>query len=136
MTKKRSTYTIGNFKLKVKRGISGKGLFTESPIPKGACIIEYVGKVVPESDHDTARGRYLFWAGKKKMINGNVSFNPARYINHSCRPNSEATGPDGHIYIKSLRNIKPGEEITYDYGDEYFDEFIKPKGCRCIKCAK
>ncbi len=133
---KRNRYAVGTFRVRVGRGVSGKGLFAEEPIPKGSCIIEYTGKVIPPSDHDNATGRYLFWAGKKKMINGNVASNTARYINHSCRPNCEADGPDGRIYIISLRNIKAGEEITYDYGEEYFDDFIKPKGCRCVKCAK
>lgn len=135
-TKRKSKYTVGDFSFRVGRGVSGKGLFATEAIPKGACLIEYTGKLIKKADHDTATGRYLFWSGKNKMINGNVKSNPARYINHSCKPNCEADGPDGHIYILSLRKIKPGEEITYDYGDEYFDDYIKPKGCGCIKCRK
>ncbi len=134
MIKKRSKYTVGDFKLRVGRGVSGKGLFAIDTIPKGSCIIEYIGKEVPKSEHDTARGRYLFWSGKTLMIDGNIPANTARYINHSCRPNCEADGPDGHIYITTLRNIKAGEELTYDYADEYFDAYIKPKGCKCVKC--
>ena len=30
--------------------------------------------------------------------------------------------------------IKEGEELNYDYDTEFFDEYIKPKGCRCDKC--
>lgn len=134
MTKNK--YIVENYKLRVQRGVSGKGLFATEPIPKGACIIEYTGKIVKKADQENSPGRYLFWTAKDKMINGNVPSNLARYINHSCKPNSEADGPDGHVYILSLRNIKAGEEITYNYGKEYFNEYIKPKGCRCVKCKE
>jgi SET domain-containing protein len=70
------------------------------------------------------------------MIDGNIKENTARYINHSCRPNCEAEGPKGRIYILSTRNIKAGEELTYDYGKEYFETYIKPFGCKCVKCNK
>lgn len=134
--KRKSKYDLCKFKFRVGRGVSGKGLFAMDEIPKGKCLIEYVGKIVRKSEHETRTGRYLFWSGKNKMIDGNIKKNPARFINHSCRPNCEADGPDGKIFILSLRKIKPGEEITYDYGKEYFDDFIKPVGCRCIKCKK
>src|SRR3989338_11327912 len=134
MIKKRGKYTVRNFGLRVGRGVSGKGLFALEPIPKGVCLIEYTGKKVKKADHDRLEGRYMFWTGKNKMIDGNVKTNLARYINHSCRPNCEADGPDGRIYILSVRKIKDGEEITYDYGKDYFNDYIKPKGCRCVKC--
>jgi len=130
---RKSKYTVGNFNLKVKKSATGKGLFAVDPIPKGSCIIEYIGKPVPEKDQEKG-GRYFFWTGRKTMIDGNIPENKARYINHSCRPNCEAEGPNGHIYILSIRNIKAGEELTYDYGDEYFETYLKPKGCKCVKC--
>ncbi len=132
---KTSKYTIGKFNLKVKRSATGKGLFAVDTIPKGKCIIEYIGVTVPREEEDTINSKYLFEVAKNKTINGNIPSNTARYINHSCRPNCEAFGPSGHVYIFSMRNIKAGEELTYDYGKEYFDEYIKPKGCRCAKCA-
>jgi SET domain-containing protein len=124
MTK--SKYKVGNFKLRVGKSATGKGLYA----------IEYIGKEIKTEDQENASGRYLFETGKGKMINGNIKENIARYINHCCKGNCEAEGPDGHVYIMALRNIKPGEELTYDYGKEYFDEFIKPVGCKCISCAK
>jgi SET domain-containing protein len=127
-------YTSMDFKLKIGRSKTGKGLFTLDPIPKGCFIIEYTGKPVPKELQETKKGRYLFWTSKKDMIDGNTKTNTAKYINHSCKPNCEATGPNGHIYIISLRNIKSGEELTFNYGDEYFDEYIKNVGCRCNKC--
>jgi uncharacterized protein len=132
---RKSKYTVGNFNLKVKKSATGKGLFAIDHIPKGACIIEYIGEPVKEAEHDTATGKYLFWTGRKTMINGNIPANTARYINHSCKPNCEAEGPSGHVYILSIRPIKAGEELTYDYGDEYFERYIKPFGCKCSKCS-
>lgn len=134
--KRKSKYDIQKFALRVKRGISGKGLFTEEAIPKGVCIIEYTGKEIKKEDQERLEGRYLFWTGKNKMVDGNVSTNPARYINHSCRPNCEADGPDGRIFILTRRKIKAGEEITYDYGKDYWNDYIKPKGCQCVKCKE
>lgn len=132
MTKKR---VMKKFDLKVGRGVSGKGVFAKNDIPKNSRIIEYIGKEVKKEDIEKTEGRYLFWTGKNKMINGNVPENTARYINHSCKPNCKAEGPEGKIYIISKRNIKAGEEINYNYGKEYFDKYIKPKGCKCTKCT-
>lgn len=121
--------------LRVRKAASGKGLFAEETIPKGALVIEYVGRPATEREIRLDSGKYLFWISARRMINGNIPENKARYINHSCAPNCEATGPTGRIFIRSLRRINPGEEITYDYGDEYFNKHIKPKGCRCIQCS-
>ncbi len=132
-TVRKNKYTIGNFRLRVGRGVSGKGLFAETEIPKSSCIIEYIGTPVAEKDQYKVRSKYLFWVGKNKMINGWIPENKAKYINHSCRPNCEADGPEGHIYILTLRKIKAGEELTYNYGKEYFNEYLKDT-CRCVKC--
>lgn len=130
----KNKYTVGNFKLRVGKSETGKGLFAVDPIPKGSCIIEYTGDIVNEKDQYTNRSRYLFWVDKNVMINGNVPSNKARYINHSCRPNCEADGPKGKIFIFAIKNIKVGEELNYHYGKEYFDKYLKPNGCRCNKC--
>lgn len=125
----------GKFSLHVRRARTGRGLFTESDIPKGACIIEYIGRpaTLEEMAHDD--GKYLFWSGRLTMINGNIKGNKARFINHSCRPNCDAEGPEGRIFIVANRRIRCGEELTYNYGKEYFDKHIKPKGCLCTKCT-
>jgi SET domain-containing protein len=128
------TVPTSKFTLRVGRGLSGKGIFALEPIPKGKRIIEYIGRDVPVAKQESMTGRYLFTTGRKKMIDGNIKENIARFINHSCRPNCEARGPSGQVFIYSLRKIKAGEELTYDYGDEYFDDYIKPIGCRCAKC--
>lgn len=128
-------WQVLDYKLKVKKSKTGKGLFALEDIPKGKCIIEYVGTVVPEKDLHNKNSKYYFEVGRKITINGNVPWNKAKYINHSCRPNCEADGPRGQVFISSTKRIKAGEELTYDYGEEYFDEHIKPVGCKCVKCS-
>ena len=134
--KRKSKYTPGTYALRVRKSEMGKGLFTEQEIPKGACIIEYIGKVVSEEVAIRDRGKYLFEVEKGKTIDGNIPSNLARYINHSCAPNCEAIGPKGKVFIFSRKRIKAGTELFYDYGKDYFDEHIKKTGCRCAKCAK
>lgn len=122
------------FKLRTARGVSGIGIFALEEIPKGKRIIEYIGKNVSVGKQQSATGRYLFTTGRKKMIDGNIKENLARFINHSCRPNCEADGPSGKVFIYAKRKIRAGEELAYDYGEEYFDDYIKPIGCKCKKC--
>ncbi len=134
MAKRKSKHTPGGYALRVRRSNTGKGLFAEEDIPKGACVIEYVGKPISEAAAEHNNGKYLFTVAKGKTIDGNIPSNTARYINHSCRPNCEATGPSGRVFIFSTKRIAAGDELCYDYGKEYFDCHIKPKGCRCPKC--
>ncbi len=133
---KKNKYTVGYFNLTVKKSNTGKGLFATNRIPKGSCIIEYIGTPVPRSEHEHASGKYLFWTGKHTMINGNIKENIARYINHSCKPNCEADGPEGRVFICAKKTIQPGEELTYNYGREYVNRYIKPIGCKCTACIR
>ena len=84
---------------------------------------------------DTLKTRYLFEIDNGLTIDGSGSENLARYINHACEPNSRAVLEEGRVFIYASREIKRGEEITMDYGDEYFEEFIRPTGCKCAHCA-
>ncbi len=120
-------------KLEVKKSIAGLGLFAKEPIKKGTFIIEYVGPLLNDEEVDIKGGKYLFALGKDWTIDGTNRKNIARYINHSCvRTNCEPIQYAKHIKIKSTRNIKAGEELYYDYGKEYFDEFLKGR-CQCEK---
>jgi SET domain-containing protein len=116
----------------------GHGLFALKPVKKGEFILEYVGKKIPTSLADTLATRYLFEIDGEWTIDGSERSNAARYINHSCDPNCEVYIEKGRIMIYAIKNIAAGEELTYDYGDEYFDEFLRPVGCRCgsMKCRK
>jgi SET domain-containing protein len=119
----------------VKRTNAGLGLFAVKPIPKGTRIIEYTGPLLPNEEVDKRRGRYFFGVNTRWTIDGSPRSNVARYINHSCKPNAEALISGRRVWIWARKNIKPGEEIAYDYGKEYFDDIIRPMGCRCEKCA-
>ncbi len=133
MTKK---FVPGGYDLKVKRSSAGLGLFAGEDIPKGKCVIEYTGRLISKEEEYKSRSKYLFEVTKTKTIDGTTRSNTARYINHSHRPNCEIEIYKARVYIFSRRAIKAGEELNYDYGKEYFDEHIKPYGCRCVKCQE
>lgn len=128
--------TNAKYKVRVGRSKTGLGLYAMEPIPKGKKIIEYVGKVMTDEPDDNKTSLYIFNINKKVDVDGAPRWNTARYINHSCRPNAESDTYKDHIWVKSIKNIKLGEEILYNYGKEYFNEYIKPKGCRCDKCTE
>jgi len=123
------------FKVVRARKGTGLGLVTEEPIQKGKFVIEYTGPIIPSEEADEKGGKYLFDVNSRWTIDGSVRSNLARYINHSCKPNCESRISGKRVKIYSIKNIKAGEELTYDYGDEYFDEFIKPHGCKCSACV-
>ena len=124
----------GKQKYVVKRAATGLGLFAVESIPAWKRIIEYVGPLLSNEDVEQRTGKYFFGVNTKWSIDGSARSNKARYINHSCRPNAEAFISGHRIWVWSKRNIKAGEEITINYGKEYFDDHIKPVGCKCGAC--
>ena len=106
-----------------RSSIQGKGAFATRPIKRGTRIIEYTGERISpeEADRrydDGGMGRhhtFLFSVDSKICIDAAVGGNDARFINHSCAPNCEAVDERKHIYIEAIRDIAPGEELTYDY---------------------
>jgi len=125
-------------KFQVKRASrgAGLGLYTIAPFKKESFVIEYIGPVITSTKADKKGGKYLFDINSRWTIDGTIRSNIARYINHSCRPNCEAKVRGKLVKIYARRNISAGEELNYDYGKEYFDEFIKPIGCKCDACIK
>lgn len=123
------------FRLKVRRSHSGRGLFAQERIPKGSFVIEYHGRPATPRQIEENRGKYLFWTSRTSMIDGHIPANTARFINHSCAPNCEVSVRRRRIYIYALRTILPGEELSYDYGEEYFELYLAGI-CRCPKCSK
>jgi SET domain-containing protein len=113
----------------------GRGLFTLTMREAGELIAEYTGNRIPTPYADTLKTRYLFALDENWALDGSSKSNIARYINHSCVPNCEAEIHDGRIFILATRGIAAGEELTIDYGGEYFDEFIRPVGCKCERCT-
>jgi len=125
-------------KVRVKRSSAGLGLFAEVPFTKGDLIIEYTGETISEEEANRRGGKYLFELNDKWTIDGKGRDNVARYINHSCKPNCypELNENETKVFIYAKRKITPGEELTYNYGKDYFNQEIKPTGCRCNKCSK
>ena len=120
----------------VKKSKAGLGLFTKLPIERGGFVIEYVGSILSQAESNKRGGKYLFTTNRNRVIDGSARSNHARYINHSCRPNCEVEVRRGRILVFAKRAIKAGEELSYDYGKEYVDEYIKPFGCRCAPCGE
>jgi hypothetical protein len=133
MSTKKTTYPEG---VRVGRSSAGLGLFATRAFKKGERIIEYFGRTLTTAEEYTSKSKYLFEVNTRKTIDGTTRKNIARYINHSCKPNCEPEIERGRIFIDAIKAIKPGEEFTYDYGEEYVDEHIKPFGCRCAPCKK
>ena len=139
MKKKSSKYKKNSLYIVKTSKIHGKGVYAKKDIPKGIKVIEYVGNIVSrdriaeeqysKSEKTGAGSVYIFELNKKQDVDGNVSWNPARYINHSCDPNCRYKRIDNHIWIVSFRDIKKGEELSYDYG--YDLEEYKNHPCKC-----
>ena len=112
--------------------IHGNGGFAKKDIPKGTKLIEYIGRKVTKEEAETIsdkEGVFLFEVNKKWDIDGNVPENIARFINHSCDPNCTFDIKNNQIWIKAMKGIKKGEELSYNYG---FDlEGHKKYPCRC-----
>jgi len=111
-------------------------MFACAPIKKGQFIARYSGRKIDTDTADELNNKYLFEINTRWTIDGANRRNVARYINHSCRPNAEPYFVKHVIKIRWIKNIKPEEEITYNYGRGYFDCFIKAVGCKCIACRK
>ncbi len=125
-------------KFVVKRGTHGLGLFALVPLTRGEQVIEYTGERISSDEANRRGGQYLFELNDQYTIDGRGRENLARYINHSCAPNcrAELSDDETQVFIYAKRAIKPGEELTYNYGKTFWNEYIKPKQCRCVKCQK
>ena len=97
--------------------IHAAGCYTTTAIRKGKRVAEYTGHLFTKAEADiayeTSPITYLFGLGKGDMVIDGHS--AAMFINHSCDANCETSEIRGRVYIKSIRAIAAGEEITYDY---------------------
>lgn len=124
---------------RVGRARTGLGLFATADIPPGKLLIEYTGTRIPtrqarEIDKRRAN-KYLFEIDNRFTIDGSARSNTARYVNHSCDPNTEAESNRGRLMFRTVRKIAEGEEITLDYGEEHMELYFGAGGCRCDMCA-
>ena len=125
---------------RIGRSATGLGLFATTAIKRGAFIVEYSGPRIPTREakarERSSGARYMFEINSRWTVDGSPRSNIGRYANHSCQPNAESAIWKGKVILRAIKAIALGEEITYDYGPEYFELFIKPNGCRCAKCAE
>ncbi len=128
--------------------IHNRGVFARKPIPAGTRIIEYVGERITKAEaqrraeaalqrhrKDVDKGAvYIFELNKRYDIDGDVPYNTARFINHSCDPNCEVEIVRGRIWITALRDIAEGEELSYNYGYDLEDYEDHPCRCGAPRC--
>ncbi|VAX34974.1 hypothetical protein MNBD_UNCLBAC01-715 [hydrothermal vent metagenome] len=126
-----------------KSGIHNKGIFAKKDILEGTRVVEYVGEKITKAESNRRAdipleqakknkdcgAVYIFELNKRYDLDGNIFYNTARFINHSCNPNCETDIIRGHIWVIALRDIQKGEELSYNYGYGY-DDYEEHK-CRC-----
>ena len=132
--------------IKVKNSqIHGRGVYAKKDIPKGTRIIEYIGRVITKEESQKIYDRkieiykkdkskssavFIFNANETHDLDGDVWWNLAKLVNHSCSPNCEALSEDdGTIALYSMKNIKKGEELNFNYG--YDAECYEDHPCWC-----
>jgi SET domain-containing protein len=124
---------------RVGRSNTGLGLFATKKIPRRAAIVTYRGRLIPNDEADRRErlynSRYMFYLTRHWTVDGSSRRNLGRYVNHSCEPNAEPVMRQRKIVFVASRVIRPGEEITIDYGEEYVEHFFKARGgCKCPPC--
>jgi uncharacterized protein len=125
---------------KRKSGIHGWGVYATKAIHKNKRIIDYAGEKISNQESLKRELRYIrrghIWCFKltnRSVIDAGVGGNDARFINHSCSPNCYIDIKNGVIWIRAARNIRKGEELTYDYNTDG-EGLIK---CRCsARCQR
>ena len=129
------------YKIK-KSKIDKNGLYASCNIKKGTKIIEYKGKIISvkksktDPKFDNEKAIYLFNINKRFDLDGDFKFNIARLINHSCNPNCEVFGEGLKVWVYAMKDIRKGDELSYDYGFSYDENFRQfPCNCRSKKCV-
>jgi SET domain-containing protein len=114
--------------------LHGWGVFAAEPINKNKIIVDYAGELISNQESDKREDLYLdqgciwvFRVNRAWSRDAHVGGNVARFINHSCVPNCYSAVDDKTIWIRAAKNIKAGDELTYDYNTEG-DKSIQ---CRC-----
>lgn len=105
--------------------IHGRGVFALQAIAAGQRIVEYKGKIISDAQAEKLYGdlhdkgeqnhTFLFSISGGKNIDATPINWVAKWINHSCEPNCEASEEDGRVFIEALEDIAAGDELAYDY---------------------
>jgi SET domain-containing protein len=98
-------------------------VFALTPISKGTRIVEYKGELITDDEadrryahlHEHSPHTMLFSLENKLVIDATRRGNSGRWINHSCAPNCQVEEEGTKIFIDACRDIRSGEELTYDY---------------------
>jgi len=109
----------------VKKCRLGKGLFAAREIKKGEIILEFNGRVMSGNEVlKSGRESYPIQIGADKYMDWGK---PGEIINHSCNPNA---GVKSNNQVIAIKDIKKGEEITWDYSTS-MDEDDWEMDCKC-----
>ena len=121
-----------------KSPIHGWGGFARTDIRKGKRIIEYVGRRISKKEAEQElidQNCYVFTVNDEYDLDGSVSWNPARFINHSCSPNCESDVKKDRVWLYATKTIKKGRELTYNYGHDLEDYEDRPCECGADNCV-
>lgn len=136
--------TIRHRRIAVRKSpIHARGVFALAPIAKGTRIIEYKGMLITDQEADRRYGprqknsahTMLFSVDGGLVIDATRHGNSARWINHSCAANCEIEEEGARIFIEARRDIRAGEELTYDYnlqiGERHTAKAKREHTCYC-----
>jgi SET domain-containing protein len=129
---------MNDYKFEVRRSsIHGKGLFARARIPARRKMGELGGEVISQSEARRrarlAHSIKIVELGDGTAIDSSRGGNYFKYVNHSCSPNAFMRVAYGRLEFYALRAIKPGEELTCNYGETHHNGAL---ACRCqsIQC--
>ncbi|MHC1764839.1 MAG: SET domain-containing protein [Verrucomicrobiia bacterium] len=112
--------------------IHGTGAFAAMALPAGTRVVQYLGRKITKAEsmrQCELNNPFIFYLDSHHDLDGNVAWNPARLLNHSCTPNCEAQHLDDGIFVVATRDIEAGEEVTFNYG--YDLENFREYPCHC-----
>jgi uncharacterized protein len=118
--------------------IDGQGLFAAQDITKGTRIIAYIGEKITRKESARrleAGNAYIFHLNYRYALDGATLANTARYINHSCDPNCDVEKTHDTLWIVALRDVKEGEELSYNYGYDLKHYQDNPCNCGAKNCC-
>lgn len=138
----RSSSTRSPWIRAARSAIHGRGIYARVAIPDGTWLLEYTGERITKAEAKKreeqrlkrqARGGdgcvYIFELNRRHDLDGRTRGNIARFMNHSCAPNCRSVTIAGHVWLRAIRDIAEGDELTFDYGYAYDQWRLHP--CRC-----